>query len=257
MPPALAGARKPVIKTAAIGLARVVCVKGVLITRPEPGASQTAGRIAALGLRPVLAPMLAVRAAERPLEPPARFAATVLTSGNAIPVCPPVCHERPAFAVGSATAERARAAGFRMVIDADADAAALPGLVAATIGAAGQSLFLPVGRFQGGSLSTALRARGYRVARRVAYHAAAVETFPEAAAMALKLKEIVMAMFFSAETARVFARLIRVAGLAPALADVVAVAISDRAAESLKDLPWRAVRVAARPNQDAMLVLVQ
>ena len=42
---------------------------GVLITRPEPGASETAARVAALGYRPVVAPLLEIRTAARDLPP--------------------------------------------------------------------------------------------------------------------------------------------------------------------------------------------
>ncbi len=230
---------------------------GVLITRPEPGASQTAGRIAALGLTPILAPVLAIVPAARPIRLPGDFAATILTSGNAVAACPPACHARPAFAVGSATARLARAAGFAWVIDADADASVLPDVIAATIGAQRQTLFLPAGRTQGGALSAALRARRWRVLRRVAYQAQGVAVLPQTAITALKTQTIRSALFFSGETSAQFARLVRDAGLDENLAAVEAVSISERAAMALRLLPWRQVRIAARPNQDAMLVLLQ
>lgn len=230
---------------------------GVLITRPEPGASQTARQVAALGLTPVVASVMAIVPTARPIAPPADFAATVLTSGNAIAACPAACHARPAFAVGSATARRAREAGFGTVIDADADASALPALIAATIGTEGQSLFLPTARHQGLDLSAALRAHGWRVVRRVAYQADCVGTLPETARTALELKQIRSAMFFSAETSGHFVRLVRDAGLVETLGGIEAVSISERAAVALRCLPWRQVRIAARPNQDSMLVLLQ
>jgi uroporphyrinogen-III synthase len=234
---------------------------GVLITRPEPGASQTAHNVAALGLVPVVAPVLTIAPAAGPIRLPGEFAATVLTSGNAIAACPPACHTRPAFAVGSATARRAREAGFKHVIDADADAAALPALIdttiGTTIGTGGQTLFLPAGRGQGGALSGALRARGWRVLRRVAYQAEPVPALPEAAVTALQAGKIRWVLFFSAETARQFVRLARDAGVVETLAAIEAVSISERTAMALSPLPWRHIRTAARPNQDAMLVLLQ
>ncbi|MDB5369895.1 MAG: uroporphyrinogen synthase, partial [Roseomonas sp.] len=44
---------------------------GVLVTRPEPGAVETATAVAALGWRPILAPALVLA----PLPPPADLAA--------------------------------------------------------------------------------------------------------------------------------------------------------------------------------------
>jgi uroporphyrinogen-III synthase len=234
----------------------VIRVDGVLITRPEPGASQTANHIAALGLTPVMAPVMDI-VPGGPIRLPAGFAATILTSGNAIAACPPACHGRPAFAVGTATARRAREAGFTQVADADADAAALPALIGTTIGMRGQTLFLPAGRGQGGALSAALRAQGWRVVRRVAYRTEPAASLPEAAIAALQAGKIRWALFFSAETARQFVRLAHGAGVVETLAAIEAVSISERTAMALSALPWRHIRIAARPNQDAMLVLLQ
>src|SRR6185312_12602104 len=94
----------------------------VLITRPEPGASETAARLAAMGLMPILAPMLRIRPANPHLPPPARIAAILLASGNAVDPLPLSCHARPVLTVGAATAARARLAGFTNVVSADGDA---------------------------------------------------------------------------------------------------------------------------------------
>ena len=62
---------------------------GVLITRPEPGASETAARVNALGLRPIVAPLLTIRTLPRPAAATVRVQAILVTSGNAIPACRP------------------------------------------------------------------------------------------------------------------------------------------------------------------------
>jgi uroporphyrinogen-III synthase len=80
---------------------------------------------------------------------------------------------------------------------------------------------------------------------------------PASAALPLRNGQVAAVMFFSGETARHFVRLLRAAGLTEAVRDVEAVSISDRAAVALRPLPWRRVHVAATPNQDAMLALLQ
>jgi uroporphyrinogen-III synthase len=231
-------------------------MRQVLITRPEPGAGQTADQVAALGFSPIIAPILAIEPVAGSVRLPDRFAATVLTSGNAVAACPHACHARPAFAVGSATAGKARAAGFESVVDADADASVLPELIACTIGAEGQALFLPTTVGQGTELAALLRQKGYRVLRRVVYRASVVTVLPPAAVDALRAGTIGAALFFSSETARGFVRLVRTARLENTLKGVDAVAISGRTEMALRLLPWRHIRVAERPNQDAMLVLL-
>ena len=228
--------------------------KRVLITRPEPGATETAGRLLLLGHYPVVAPVLEIDT--RNLSAPEAAAATLLTSRNAVAACHPSLHRRPAFAVGAATAALAVQAGFTRVLNANADANTLTGLVADTLSPAAGSLFFPAGQGQGMELATALRQRGFHVIRRIAYRANGVPVLPEAAASHLRQGKLTAAMFFSGETARHFVNLLQLAGLTEAVRDVEAVSISAKAAVALKLLPWRCLGTAAEPNQDAMLVLL-
>ena len=230
-------------------------LKRILITRPEPGASQTAARLIALGLMGVVAPVLSITT--RPLRAPGRMAATILTSRNAVASCPPSIHDRPVFAVGTATAAKALEAGFKQVLDADGDANALAKLVAETLNPADGALFLPTGLGQGADLAASLRQYGFRVLRRVAYHAASVPTLPDVAATHLRQGGLVAAMFFSGDTSHHFVRLLRAANLTESVRDVEAVSISERAAMPLRPLPWRRISVAPKPNQDAMLALLK
>jgi len=74
---------------------------------------------------------------------------------------------------------------------------------------------------------------------------------------ALRAGTVSSALFFSAETARQFVRLAQRAGVAETLRGVDAVSIGQPAAVALQALPWRRIRVAARPNQDEMLALLR
>jgi uroporphyrinogen-III synthase len=230
-------------------------LKRILITRPEPGATETADKLSALGFLPIVAPVLTINI--RCIRPPARFAATVLTSRNAIQACPRSIHDQPVFAVGSATAKHAIDAGFGRVFNADGDAAALAELVASMLSPSDGTLLLPTTHRQGGDLVASLRKRGFRVIRRIAYQVAAVETLPECATQCLRQRQVEAAMFFSGETSRHFIRLLQAAQLVDEVRLVEAVSISERAAVALRSAPWRRISVAANPNQDAMLALLQ
>jgi len=231
--------------------------QAVLITRPEPGASETAARVAALGFQPVVAPFLAVRALRPRLPPPQRLQAVLATSGNAMAALPASHRHLRLLAVGDATASRARAAGFASVESADGDATALAALAARTCQANAAPLLLLSGRGQGAALAAALRSRGFRVMRRVVYEVVPVPVLPAAARACLAASGLHAALFFSAETARHAVRLLRRARLQEAVCDVEALAIGQQAAVALQALPWRRIRVAARPNQDAMLALLR
>ncbi len=228
----------------------------MLITRPEPGASETAARVSAMGLRPITSPVLEIRTLPSRLPPAAGLQAIVTASGNAIPALPPSHHRLPLLAVGAMTASRARAAGFARVTSADGDARALAALADRTCDVQGAPLLLATGRGQGEALATELRVRGFRVIRRAVYAAVPVAVLPEAARHALAGGDVTAALFFSAETARHFVLLVRRARLHEAVRTVEALAIGQPAAMALKALPWRRIRVAARPTQDAMLALL-
>jgi len=230
---------------------------GVLITRPHAAGRETARRVAALGLRPVLAPLLEILPRAARLPSAARVQAVLVASANAPPTLPPAWHALPLLAVGDATAAAARLAGFRTVHSAAGDAQALVALALARCDPAGPPLLLAAGTDRGADPSPCLRARGFTVIRRTVYAAQPVAALPEPARAALAGQTLRAALFFSPATARAFVRLLQQALPADSVAAVEALAISRRTEAALAPLPWRRIRVASRPNQDELLALLQ
>ena len=229
----------------------------MLITRPQPGASATAARISALGLRPVVAPLLVIRSRRVALPPPGQLQAVLVTSGNALPMLPASHRHLPLYAVGRATADRADAQGFERSQSADGDASDLCALVTRSCRPDGGPLLVATGRHQGNPLATELRRRGFSVFRRVVYAAEPVTSLPDPVRDELTIGTLQAAMFFSAETARALVHLLHANPLGETVRKMDAVAISQPVAVALEALPWRRVRVAARPNQDAMVALLR
>ncbi len=224
--------------------------QSVLITRPG-FADTTSARVAARGFDPIVAPFLTIAA--KTVAMPRRAQAVLVTSSNALASLPPGGVRL--FAVGDATAERARAHGFADVLSASGDAAALAALVAREADPASGPLVLASGAGQGAALASNLRRRGFRVARRVCYTARPVSHFPDAAALALQSGRLRAAMFLSAETADAFVRLLPPA-LWGALHGVAALAIGQTTAERLEALPWLRVCRARSPTLDDVLALI-
>jgi uroporphyrinogen-III synthase len=230
----------------------------ILVTRPAAEAHETAQRLRRMGWEPILAPVLHVEPRALALDPTSRPPQAVLvTSGNALTALPPALHPVRLLAVGDATAARARAAGFADVGSAGRDAAALLALAASCCDPAGASLLLAAGEGQGLDLAAALRQRGFRVRRRVAYAAWPVAALPPAALAALAAGEVSAAMFFSPASGRAFAAVLGRARQTTALRSVTAVAISPATAAALTPLPWRDIRVASAPNQDELLACLR
>lgn len=223
----------------------------VLITRPEPEASETARRVSALGLTSVIAPMLEIQRV--PANLPLSADAVLLTSRNAIPALPDWARNRPILVVGDATAAATRAAGFTEVHSAGGDARDLARLVERIV-PRGATLLLLSGEGQGHELADMLGA--WRAKRREVYRAEPVRSLPVAAEAALRAGSLSAALFFSGRTAVCFRALITATGLGQALQPMEACAISEPAAVPLRLLPWRRIRVAARPTQDALLQLL-
>jgi uroporphyrinogen-III synthase len=229
---------------------------GVLITRPSGGAVETARRVAAMGLRPILAPVVEIAGIPARLPSPVRLQAIIITSANALPALSAAYRALPLLAVGDGTASRARGAGFLDVHSASGDVQALVALVLARCDPAGPPLLLAAGKDRTVDAAPALRARGFTVIRRSVYAAMPAVMLPETARVALSDGGVRAALFFSPATARTFVQLLLAALPSEAVAPVEALAISRATETALAPLPWRRIRVASRPNQDELLALL-
>jgi len=100
----------------------------IAVLRPEPGNGRTADRLAALGATVIRRPLFAIVPVAWTPPDPADFDALVLTSANAVrhaDIAATPLSRLPVWAVGSATATAARAAGLRVVRTGAAGVAAL------------------------------------------------------------------------------------------------------------------------------------
>ena len=109
----------------------------VLMTRPEPGATQTARRLEAAGFTALLLPLTRIEALPVP-DLAIDVGCVAVTSANAIRHAPPELLRRlaakPCFAVGAATAAAARNAGFVTVIEGPGQAPAMAAEIVASAG---------------------------------------------------------------------------------------------------------------------------
>jgi uroporphyrinogen-III synthase len=209
------------------------------VTRAEPGAARTAGRLAALGFAPVVAPVLEIRPVAAP-EPDLRgIGALAFTSPNGVEAFARLTPRRdqPVFAVGDVTAAAARAAGWDDVVSASGAIGDLERLLADR--AAGPVL-APGAREPAGDLAGRLAGR-IEVRRLPVYEA--VET----AAPAPTDWDVVLV--HSPRAARAIVAALGAAGAGGR----AAVAISARAAAPLAPCGFDRLDVAAAPAEAAML----
>ena len=119
-------------------------MRPVIILRPEPGASETARRMRAIGLAPRLCPLFEARAIAWDPPAPSQFDALLLTSAQAARLAGQALaryRTLPAYAVGKATARALADQGFARITAGDGDGSA----IAARIAAAGHRRVLHLG----------------------------------------------------------------------------------------------------------------
>lgn len=224
----------------------------VLVTRPEPGATRTAGRLRALGHAPIVAPVLSVEPTGE-FPPAGPFDAVLITSGNAVSSLARLggsAKARPVFALGSRTAALVRKAGFASVVEAGPDAGALAATVVAAMPPASALLHV-AGRDRKPEPEASLAAAGHAVTVWAAYAAMAATALPPLVATALVDGRIGAVLHYSRRSAVVLRRLAEAAGLQEALQDAVQICLSADIAEEWSDAPR--LIVAAAANEAAML----
>ena len=222
----------------------------VWVTRASPGAQATAERLRALGFAPVVAPLLEIRPIPGGPIDLTGVAALAFTSANGVAAFAARCATRdlPAFAVGAATAEVARAAGFAQVVSAEGDVEALAPVIAAHGPFAGVVLH-PGPAEPAGDLVAALEARGVRATRLAVYETVTLAADP---AIDAPGPDAGLVLLHSPKAARALAT--RLAGR-PA-GGLTALCLSANVAAPLAGVGLAAVRVAAAPTEAALLDLL-
>lgn len=217
----------------------------IWVTRTRPGAEATAARLDAMGFEPVVAPLLQARPISGAAIDLAGVQALAFTSGQAVSAFAALSQARglPVFAVGAATADLARQAGFSDVTSADGDVLALAEQIAQV---------RPGRVLAPGAAETAADLPALLAARGVAAQALAVyETV--SAPLAAPPADIAAVIVHSPKAARVLAALVSDAQAA----SLDACAISAAAAAPLALRPFRAVHVAPRPDEASLLALLR
>jgi len=229
----------------------------ILITRPAEDGAEIAARLAGLGHQGMVAPLLVPRYDQGPAPDLSGVQAVLITSANGVRALARATARRdlPVFAVGPQTSAQALRAGFGDVRNADGDAHALA-RCARQWAAPDKGALLHVCSTQApGTLAALLQDAGFCVRRAPLYRIEAAADLPDAVLQALRAGHLDAAMFFSPRSAAVFRDCLQRhdGALAGPLA---ALCISAPAAAALAPLAFAAVRIAERPNQDAMLALV-
>lgn len=230
----------------------------MLVTRPAPDATETAARLAALDIEPVVCPVLECRTLPTSLPDATGFAALALTSANTLRAL----ERRGAlaayrglrvFTVGDHTAQAARDAGFADVTSAGGALGDLAELLAHA-GLTGP-VFYPAAREPAGDLARSLAPYGVMVITAPVYAMEPVAALPEPILAGLREGAFDAALFYSRRTAEAFVRLAGPVLNRAARTRLGVLCLSEAVATPLIDAHFVRIGLADHPSEEAMMSL--
>lgn len=235
-----------------------------LITRPREDAGALAKLLGGRGIECVIEPLLTIEPVKDAGLDFTGVQAVLLTSANGARALAAQDAGKSAgawrhlavFAVGEATASAAREAGCRRVSSAGGDVGALARLVAERLEPKGGALLHIAGTHVAGDLAGLLAKAGFTVRRAVIYQAREADCISAELISMIEAGGIDVALFFSPRTAKSFVTLAFEAGVSSACEGVTALCLSAAVAREAETIAWNEVRVAAHPDLDGLLALI-
>ncbi|MGC2855939.1 uroporphyrinogen-III synthase [Novispirillum sp. DQ9] len=232
-----------------------------VVTRPVEDAERIAAPLRDRGVDVMVEPLLAIVPRAGVEVDTSGVQAILLTSANGVRALAsalgsnPVPRHIPALAVGDQTAAVAREHGFVQVTAAEGEVNSLAALARASLDPKGGPLLHAAGSHVAGDLVGMLQGDGFTVRRVQLYESRTAAAFSQEFQQALRDRAVDAVLLYSPRTAKTFATLAEQGDLRDACRGVAAYCLSQAVADALGDLPFAAVRIAPRPEQDALLTL--
>ncbi|MFC5586315.1 uroporphyrinogen-III synthase [Nitratireductor kimnyeongensis] len=234
-------------------------MRRVLVTRPEPGASETAARLAGMGFEPLVLPLTETV----PLHPAIHAQpvdVVAITSPNAIRHAPQSVFDalkgKPVLAVGRRTGEAARAAGLDVVDDEAGDAERLARCIDAAFMAPADVTVL-CGRVRRDVLETRLRAAGHRPRLIEIYDTLPLEPSDAAIRSVIGEWPVDAVLLYSANGAEQLRRFMARSAMGTKLGAATFYCLSERIAGILGQDVKKTARIADFPSEDRLLFLLK
>lgn len=231
----------------------------LVLTRPQDDSERSAVGLRARGHDVLVAPLMRVEPVGADLRP--HWGAIVITSANAASaIASHPVHAQlvklPVYAVGKRSADAARQAGFANVTTAGGDLRDLLRIVSAHRPDTKAPLLYLAGEDRSGDLIGDLAVHGIAAELAVVYRAVTAP-FPPALIAALKAGEIDGALHFSKRSADNYVDGATKAGIAAQALGIRHFCLSAQVAAPLKAAGATDVVVARRPDEGALLALVE
>jgi len=235
-------------------------VSAVLITRPKDQSDALAATLEARGIKTMIAALLEIEAVMPELPNMAGIQSVLFTSRQAPAPFAKSCREKgfdpndiKVLAVGAATADAAREAGFGNITPAAGNVEALVKQAQVLFDRKKGPLLYVRGNEISSDIAAILAKSGLVVENFILYNSNMATALPKDVIDAMFVGEIRYVMLYSARTAEALCQLIKQNRLGSACPQIIAICMSAQVAESARAVQWKSVRVAAQPTEEAMI----
>jgi uroporphyrinogen-III synthase len=226
----------------------------VLLTRPMEDSLTTAKLLNKKNIKTTIEPLFEIKELETGFSNVDFFRALIFTSKHAVKIFAtrnPV-RNIPAYCVGEQTAETAKEYNFTEIHSADGDENDLAELIISKVEKASALLRL-TGYDHTDKFADKLRKAGFTVMTLQIYEAVEKDSLTDTAINQLRSQKLNGVLFFSPKTVSRFYTLVHKYDLSDTCRNLSAWCISDNVANAAKELPFREIRIAAKPTQEALL----
>ncbi|NNE40545.1 MAG: uroporphyrinogen-III synthase [Marinicaulis sp.] len=230
----------------------------ILNTRPAQDSEAFAEACRSAGLTPVACPVMTIEHLRIDVDS-SSIGALAFTSANGVRAYSANSTRRDmrVFAVGDATADAARDAGFADVTAAGGDVDALAELIASEHFPDAGEVYHAAGDRLAGDLVGLLSEKGIAARKQAHYRARNVQQLPSDVCAAMANGEIDGVAFFSPRTAALFITLAEKAAIAKYCESVAAACFSENVADAARAIKWRSIEVPHKRNLTAMAALLK
>lgn len=238
----------------------------LIVTRPEEDATKLIAKLESMGHSGSAAPMICISNLPGVILPQRPWQAILVTSANSVRALSTLeggneLTSVPVLAVGPASTDAARAAGFSSVRTAAGDLKALTALAVQHLDPAMGPLFYPSGTVISGDLKAHLEGEGFTCVRTPLYEAVPATELPAAIVSEIKKQSADGVVLYSPRTARTWAKCLATAGLLEAASSLTHCCLSTAVADALHAECRGGPRIenlaiAPEPNEDSLLEVI-
>ena len=231
----------------------------ILLTRPIEDSKKIANDLKELNIGSVISPLLEIHRKRDEEIDYKRYQSILITSRHAALGLrnSSIKKSVPVYCVGDATSSFVANIGFSNVISASGDVADLIQLTARNLTPSNGPLVYLSGQHARHDIKKELEYLNFEVDINVIYEAKEVKSFSLGILKSLEEREITGVFLYSPRSARIFVGNIKRKKLTTVAHDLKVYCISLAVADELRELKWKKILIAQKPNNREMLALVR